>query len=528
MNSAMRPVVARSLQLLLLAGLALAWLGLAGPTSAQTPKRGGVLRVAVLGDPPTLDAHWTTANFVEVITQHIYEGLYTLDQSYQPMPDLADGWPVVSADGLTYTIKLRQGITFHNGKEMTSDDVVASLKRWGGYAAQAKALWTSVEDVRPAGKYAVELRVKERSGIVLISLANANNFSAIYPKEIAEKYPTPNKVTEFIGTGPFRLVEWKPDSHIRMVRYDNYKARSEAPSGWGGRKTAYVDELRWIPMPDVATRVAALESGEVEFADDLQADAYGKVKENPKLRPLIVRPYAWAMAVFNKKEGLMTNQKLRQAIQAAIDIEPVMRAAVGNPLFYRLDPGLSFQEQKAWHSAVGAPFYNRHDKERAKQLLRESGYRNEPVRFITTKEYAWMYNYALVTKQQLEELGMTVDLQVVDWATLVQRRNNPQVYDIFTTGMSFVPDPTQHPYLRCDWPGWSCDEEIQKRMDAIRVESDPGKRKALWDEVNKRFYEYVPVIRYGDVFGFRAMQATVKGFNEGMTFPRFYNVWLDK
>jgi peptide/nickel transport system substrate-binding protein len=105
----------------------------------------------------------------------------------------------------------------------------------------------------------------------LISLANANNFSAIYPKEMAEKYPTPNKVTEFIGTGPFRLVEWKPDSYIRMVRYDNYKARSETPSGWGGRKTAYVDELRWIPMPDVATRVAALESGEVDFADDLQA-----------------------------------------------------------------------------------------------------------------------------------------------------------------------------------------------------------------------------------------------------------------
>ncbi len=118
-------------------------------TDASAQKKGGVIRVAVLGDPPTLDSHWTTANFVEVITQHMYEGLYTLDQSYQPIPDLADGMPAVSADGLVYTIKLRQGIKFHNGKEMTSEDVVASLKRWGGYAAQAKALWASVEDVRP-------------------------------------------------------------------------------------------------------------------------------------------------------------------------------------------------------------------------------------------------------------------------------------------------------------------------------------------------------------------------------------------
>jgi len=513
------------LSLLLVAGLVVltgleAW--------AQTPKKGGVLKVAVLGDPPTLDSHWTTANFVEIITQHIYESLYTLDQNYQPIPVLAETLPAVSADGLTYTIKLRQGIRFHNGKEMTSEDVVASLKRWGGYAVQAKAMWASVEGVRAVDRSTVEIKLKEKSGIVLISLANANNFAAVYPKEIAEKYPTPAKVTEYIGTGPFKFVEWKPDVHIRMVRYDDYKPRAEPANGYGGRRIAYVDEIRWIPMPDVATRVASLESGEVDFADDLQAVAYDRIKDNPKLRPLIVRPYAWAMAVFNKKEGLMTNVKLRQAVQAAVDIEPNMRAAVGNPLFYRLDSGLAFTEQKAWHSKAGGDAYNQRNKDKAKRLLQEAGYKGEPVRFITTKEYEWMYNVALVTKQQLEEVGMTIDLQVVDWATLVQRRNNEKMYDIFTTGMTLVPDPTQHPYLRCDWPGWTCDEAITSRMDAIRKEPDPKKRMALWEEVHRVFYERVPVIRYGDLFGLRAMQASVKGYNEKMAFPRFYNVWLDK
>jgi len=137
---------------LLIAGLVAAGLivvmGL--DAQAQTPKKGGVLKVAVLGDPPTLDAHWTTANFVEVIAQHMYESLYTLDQNYQPIPVLAEALPAVSADGLTYTIKLRQGIRFHNGKEMTSEDVVASLKRWGGYAVQAKAMWASVEACGPS------------------------------------------------------------------------------------------------------------------------------------------------------------------------------------------------------------------------------------------------------------------------------------------------------------------------------------------------------------------------------------------
>src|SRR6266581_2329582 len=462
------------LLLLLVVGL-VAMTGL--EARAQTPKKGGVLKVAVLGDPPTLDSHWTTANFVEVITQHIYESLYTLDQNYQPIPVLAEALPAVSADGLTYTIKLRQGIRFHNGKEMTSEDVVASLKRWGGYAAQAKAMWASVDGVRAVDRSTVEIKLKEKSGIVLISLANANNFAAVYPKEIAEKYPTPAKVTEYIGTGPFKFVEWKPDVHIRMVRYDDHKPRAEAANGYGGRKVAYVDEIRWIPMPAVATRVASLESGEVDFADD---------------------------------------------------IEPNMRAAVGNPLFYRLDSGLAFTEQKAWHSKAGGDAYNQRNKDKAKKLLQEAGYKGEPVRFMTTKEYEWMYNVALVTKQQLEEVGMTIDLQVVDWATLVQRRNNEKMYDIFTTGMTLVPDPTQHPYLRCDWPGWTCDEAITSRMDAIRKEPDPKKRMALWEEVHRVFYERVPVIRYGDLFGLRAMQASVKGYNEKMAFPRFYNVWLDK
>jgi peptide/nickel transport system substrate-binding protein len=441
---------------------------------------------------------------------------------------LADGFPTTSADGLVYTIKLRRGVKFHNGKEMSSEDVVASLNRWGGYATQAKALWASVSEVRAVDRYTVELRLKEKSGIVLISLANSNNFGAIYPKEIAEKYPTPAKVTEYVGTGPYRFVEWKPDSHIRMARFDGYAARTEPASGWGGQKVAWADELRWIPMPDVATRVAVLESGEVEFADDLQADAYGRIKENAKLRPIIVKPYTWPMFVFNKKEGLMTNQKLRQALQAILDVEPAMKAAAGNPLFYRLDGSLAFQELKGWHSTAGTERWNEHNRDKAKKLLQEAGYKGEPVRFMATKEYAWMYNMALITKQQFEEVGVNVDLQVVDWATLVQRRNNPQMYDIFTTGMSFVPDPTQHPYLRCDWPGWTCDDEIQKRMDVIRRESDPKKRQAVWEEVQKLFYEKVPVLRYGDLFGFRAMSASLKGFNEGMTFPRFHNVWLDK
>ena len=154
---------------------------------------------------------------------------------------------------------------------MTSDDVVASLTRWSKQSIYGKDLFAYVTELRAVDKYTVEMKLKEKS-IVLINLAVANNFAAIYLKEIAEKFPPQEKATEFIGTGPFKLVEWKPDQHIRMVRFDDYKPRSEKRNGYGGAKVAYIDEIDWMPVPDVATRVAQMETGELQLADDLIAD----------------------------------------------------------------------------------------------------------------------------------------------------------------------------------------------------------------------------------------------------------------
>src|SRR5438132_6536562 len=228
--------------------------------AAETPKRGGVLRVGNLGEPPALDAHWTTASITETLTNHLYEGLYSLDSANRPIPMLAESH-TVSKDGLTYTFKLRQGVKFHNGKEMTSEDVVASLARWGKQSIYGKALFAQIADWRAVDKYTVEMKLKEKSAIVLISLAVPNNFAAIYPREIVEKFPPEVKVTEYVGTGPFKLAEWKPDQYIRMVRFDEYKSRAEKANGYGGGKTAWVEEIPWIPGREVGERGAPLGYG---------------------------------------------------------------------------------------------------------------------------------------------------------------------------------------------------------------------------------------------------------------------------
>jgi len=141
-----------------------------------------------------------------------------------------------------------------------------------------------------------------------------------------------------------------------------------------------------------------------------------------------------------------------------------------------------------------------------------------------------MYDVALMTKQQLEDVGFTIDLQVLDWSTLVQRRNNPKEYDVFTTGIGSgaMFDPTHHDIVSCVYPGWNCDEEVQAIQTELAKETDYKKRFALWEKQTRLFYEKVPAIRYGDIFGLRAVRATVKDFNDKTERIRLFNVWLDK
>jgi peptide/nickel transport system substrate-binding protein len=499
-------------------------LAFAPPSSAQeTPKAGGVFKAAMIGEPPTLDLHTTTAVIVQQITWHIYEGLYTYDRNYNAIPLLAEGH-TVSDNGRTYTFRLRRGVKFHNGKELTSADVVASLKRWGRLATPGKQFWKIVEGVEAKDPYTVAMFLKEPSAALIMGLARPNNGAVVYPREIVDAAGD-NPVKEYVGTGPYRFVEHKPDRHVRLARFKDYVARTDAPDGFGGRRTAYLDEILFIPVPDVAVRLAGVETGEYHYAQQLQQDQYDRVKTMPGVVPSVIKPAGWSTAVLNHKQGLMTDKRIRQAFQAALDMEPIMAAGFGNKAFYRVDGSLMFLEQPQWYSRAGAELYNQRNPARARTLLADARYAGQPVRWITTKEYQWMYKNALVARQQLEAAGFKVDLQVVDWATLVQRRNKPEAWDVFSTGITFNPEPAFSTGTICNWPGWWCQEDKEQWMEAVARESDPRKRKAMWDKVQHLFYEDVGRVKFGDFFSLEAIRSDVHGWQSRNELP-LWNVWL--
>jgi peptide/nickel transport system substrate-binding protein len=186
----------RSVSVALLAALVLA----VSAHAQETPRSGGVLKAAMIGEPPSLDLHSTTAVITQQITWHIYETLYTYDRGFNPIPLLAQSHTVTDG-GRRYTITLRRGAKFHNGKEMTAADVVASLNRWGKISTPGKALWKSVEAVDAKDPYTVVLHLKEPSGSLLFGLGRANAGAAIHPKESIDGAGD-GPLKEFIGTGP--------------------------------------------------------------------------------------------------------------------------------------------------------------------------------------------------------------------------------------------------------------------------------------------------------------------------------------
>jgi peptide/nickel transport system substrate-binding protein len=496
-------------------------LGLDVAAAQEPPRAGGVLKIATIGEPPTLDPHATTATITKQIMWHVFETLFTWDPHYNPIPMLVDS-STISDSGLTYTFKLRRGVKFHNGKELGAQDVVASLTRWGRISNTGKPVWKTVDAILAKDASTVVIHLKQPSGTLVTSLSLTA--TSIYPREIVDASGD-GPLKEYVGTGPFRFVDHKPDRYVRLARFKDYTARAEPPNGFGGRRTAYVDEILFIPVPDVAVRVAGIETGEYHYAERIKPDLYERLKSMPGIVPVAIKPALWPTAVFNHKQGIMTDRRLRQAIQAALDLEPAMAAAIGNKAFYRLDPSLVVAEAPQWYSRAGAELYNQKNPAKAQKLMREAGYAGQPIRWMTTQEYDYMYKTALVSKQQLEAIGFKIDLQLVDVATLTTRRWKPEVWDIFSTGYPFYPEPTAISVIPCQGQGWWCPEEKEKALAAVSRESDQKKRKAAWDRVQAVFYEDVGAIKYGDFFPLGVMRKELRG-HQPTAEMALWNAWL--
>src|SRR6478736_6363057 len=319
-------------------------LTLATDSALAAPPRGGAANLAMIGEPQTLDPMSSTADLVGTIMQHVYELLYTYDANSTVVPMLAESMPAVSKDGLVYTIPLRKGVKFHNGKEMTSADVIASLQRWMEMAPRGKAVAKEVKSLEAKGPNTVVITLNRPYAPLVAHLALSNGFAAIMAKD---SIATP--LTQFVGTGPYMFKERKPDQYVQLVRFDGYSARSEAPSGYAGKREALLDELRFVPVPNANTRVEGSLSGQYQFADLLPVESFARIDGKPNVKAMLTTPFGFPYLVLNTKQGPLANVALRQAVQAALNDADMLGAGFGDPKFYSAE---------ANHYAKNTPFYS--------------------------------------------------------------------------------------------------------------------------------------------------------------------------
>jgi peptide/nickel transport system substrate-binding protein len=490
--------------------------------SVAAPARGGVANLAMVGEILSLDPMLTSSALGGTITQHIYEPLFTFDSKWNLAPMLAETLPNISKDGLVYTIALRHGVKFHNGKEMKSDDVVASLKRWMEMAPRGKTLAAELKAIEAKGPYTVVISLKHPYAPLLSQLALPAGLAGIMPKEVIA-----NPLTQFIGTGPYKFKERKPDQYLLLLRFDDYSARKEPADGYAGKREAVLDELRFVPVPNANTRVEGALSGQYDFADLLPVEAYKRLVNKPTVAPIITTPFGYPYLVFNTKQGVMANLGVRQAFQEALSNTEIMTATYGDKRFFSLEAN-HYPKGSLFYSMAGAEHYNQGNAKKAAAMLAAAKYNGAPIRLLTSQQYDFQYRIALVLAENLKQAGFKVDMQVVDWSTLLQRRNDPALWDVYVTHATFLPEPMLlPPQLGNDAPGWWQTPAKTAALSAFNSEIDPVKRGALWGQVQSVVYNEVPYMRLGSFNTLTAKSSRLVGY-EPMEWPFFWNVGLKK
>ncbi len=478
------------------------------------------LNIAVIGEPGPLEPTNTTASLVAEIDQHIYETLYAFSPALQPVPVLASALPETTPDGKRYVIPLRENVPFHDGTVMTSDDVVVCLRRWLAVSPRGRPAGAFVDAISAPDAKTVQITMKQPYSPLLSLLAYFSGAAVIMPKRLAQSN---DQMKEFIGTGPYRLIEHAPDRYVRLGRFDGYVSPPGAPDGLAGKRDARIPELRFIPVPNPQTRTGGLLSGEYQYADSLTSEGYERVrKEKTALAGKMTVPIL-AIMFLNTRAGLMSDVRLRRAVLTAIAPEDMMAAAFGDPDLWQAQgslypPGTPFYDP-------ATPGYNAHDPAKAATMLKAAGYDGRPVRILTTTQYDYMYKIALVAQPNLEDAGFKVDLQIMDWATLLQKRADPANWDIFVTSGPMQPEPGLLSTFNPSYPGWWDTPSVRTVFQSyVTAPSEPA-RMAAWKKMQALFYEEAPSLLVGYFADLYGISPKLKGFTP-IPPPVFWNTTL--
>jgi peptide/nickel transport system substrate-binding protein len=484
-----------------------------------------VLRVVPHSNLAILDPIVTTAYMSRNHGYMIYDTLFGTDERNQIKPQMVESW-TESPDHRLWTFKLRKGLEFHDGKPVTSEDVVASLQRWGKRDAMGSALMTFVDRMDTPTSDSFRIFLREACGFVLEALGKpSSNVPFIMPKRIADTDAF-KQIEEHIGSGPytFKRDEFKPGDKAVYLKFAKYVPRKEPPSGSTGGKFVYVDRVEWnLALRDAQAQVNALVKGEVDILEQPSFPLIPGMKSNPDI---VIYNYSPAslqyMARFNHLHKPFDNAKVRQAAMAAFAQQPFLQAQVGVKELYKTCPSM-YTCGTPYASSFGSEIQSKSNMKKAQDLLKASGYDGTPVVLMKPTDLAAIDKLPDVAAQLMRQAGFKVDLQAMDWQTLVGRRSKKDAPDkggwnMFLTAWQ-GPDiwnPIVNAALdtrgeASGWFGWGKDDKIVELRAKFMRETDEAKKKKLAEEIQARAFEVATHVPLGEFDSPLAARKNISG-----------------
>ena len=488
------------------------------PASAET-----VLKVVMHSDLKIVDPIWTTAYIVRNHGYMVYDTLFATDAKGEIKPQMVGKYDV-SADKLTYTMALRDGLVWHDGKPVTAEDCVASIKRWAQKDTMGQKMMSFVKDLVVVDAKTFRILLKEQTGLVLPALGKpSSNVPFMMPKRVADT-PASEQISDFTGSGPFvfKRDEWKPGDKAVYVKFAQYKPRSEPPSGLAGGKVVKVDRVEWRALSDQQTIINALLAGEIDYIESPSHDLLPVLKKDANIKLADLNPLGNQYTFrYNTLFKPFNNVKVRQAVMVAFNQKDFLEAVIGDPAYYKLCKAL-FPCGSPNASTKGMEGFLDANVGRAKALLKEAGYDGTPVVLMQSTDLGVLTNLAPVAKNLMEKVGIKVDMQSMDWQTLVARRakKDPPAqggWNAFLTSWvaADILNPVSAGFVNasCDTAmfGWPCDKEMESLRDQYARETSPAKLKAIAEAVQVRETQYPTHVWLGQWYQPAAVRKNVDG-----------------
>jgi peptide/nickel transport system substrate-binding protein len=492
--------------------------------SARAADDKKTLRFIAQSDLRVLDPIWTTAYITRNHGYCVFDNLFAIDAEFAPHPQMIGDYSV-SPDQLTYQFKLRDGLGFHDGSPVRGADCVASVKRWMARDGHGQAMASVLDEMKPDGDKGLTIKLKEPFSLLLDGLAKVSSLALfVMPERLANTDPF-TQVTEMVGSGPFKFVkeEFEPGHRVVYVKNTDYVPRKEPPSWASGGKVAKVDRVEWLYIPDAMTKVAALNAGEADWWENPPSDVIPVLTANPDITVARVDPLASPIMVkFNHLLPPFDNPKMRQAILAVTDQSDYLAALAGDKKNWELCPSFFTCGTPMANDAGSAALTGKRDFDKAKKLVAEAGYKGEKIVVMDAVDQPVAHSQALVVVDAMKNLGLNVELQAMDWGTLVTRRASMEPIDkggwnIFATGWvgADLLDPVESLPLRTNGKkghfGWPSDD----RMEALRAQwvkaTTLDERKKLAAAIQERAFEVVPYLPTGQWKPNTAYHKNLKG-----------------